>query len=106
MKKKSKSALCLIISFALFVVTFGIAFGQNEAKNPVVGSDRSQKGIEISMIIDPVQGIFFFRKDSRSARWAEAGKNTFGGNNGSQKGIIRTRKGEFSRHVRESVETD
>ncbi len=52
MRINSKSASCLIISFVLFVTVFGIAFGQNEVRSPVVSPDRSQKGIEILVLID------------------------------------------------------
>ena len=52
MRINSKSASCLIISFVLFVTVLGVAFGQNKVRSPVVSPDRSQKGIEILVLID------------------------------------------------------
>ena len=72
MRIKSRLVSCLAISFVLLIGTFAIAFGQNEAKNPAVGPDRSQKGIEISILVDNYscnEGLNNFCKEGLDPAW-------------------------------------
>ncbi|MGD2127440.1 MAG: MBL fold metallo-hydrolase [Desulfobacteraceae bacterium] len=54
MKINSKWASCLILLFVFLLTSLGAALGQSEVKDPAVKPDSSQKGIEISVVIDNI----------------------------------------------------